>query len=182
MWLVENANKNPRIKEYLVKLDSGHQNNSGDTPHGDDNGWYIQHGYTGSPIVHMVPSDPYVLNSMDRTLRKIKFDSYQLRINKDHKERYWDPLVKIVKNLRVGSKDVKITRAQYLQYRKDILLRFNEEFSAKPEKAQDIKKQEYYQDLLDMGIDISIIFEDGSKIHKKIEKTAERDYTAWKNG
>lgn len=33
-----------------------------------------------------------------------------------------------------------------------------------------------------MGIDISVIFEDGGKIHKKIEKTAERDYIAWKNG
>ncbi|NRH20659.1 hypothetical protein HOO68_01300 [Candidatus Gracilibacteria bacterium] len=182
MWLVENANKNPKIRQYLEKMDSGHQNNGGDTAHPDDNGWYIQHGYTGSPIIHMVEHDGHALNSFDRTLRKVKLDTYKLGINKDHKERYWDPLVKIVKNLRVGSTNEELTKAQYHQYRKDILLRFNEAFSSKGEKAKDFKKQEYYQDLLDMGIDISVIFEDGGKIHKKIEKTAERDYIAWKNG
>ena len=33
-----------------------------------------------------------------------------------------------------------------------------------------------------MGIDMAIIFESGSNPQKKIQKTAEKDYIAWKNG
>ena len=132
MWLVENATKDPKIKQYLEHLSAAHQNNSGDTAHSDDNGWYIQHGYTHSPIINAVNNeftDGYTLNSMERTLRKIKLDSHQLRIDKDHKERYWNPAVKIIKNLSKSSQDEKLIKAQFLQYRRDILLRFNEAFS-----------------------------------------------------
>jgi hypothetical protein len=33
-----------------------------------------------------------------------------------------------------------------------------------------------------MGIDMSIIYENGSNLTKKLQKTAEKDYIAWKNG
>lgn len=119
---------------------------------------------------------------MERTLRKIKLDSHQFRLDKDHKERYWLPAVKIIKNLYSSSQDENLKKAQFLQYREDILLRFNEAFSSRGEKFADIKKQEFYTDLLAMGIDMSIIFESGSNPKKKIQKTAEKDYMAWKNG
>jgi hypothetical protein len=103
-------------------------------------------------------------------------------MDKDEKLRYWDPLVKIVKNLSLSSQDADIRKAQFLQYRRDILLRFNEAFSSKPQNRFEIQKQEFYADLLDMGIDISVIFEAGWNPQKKIEKWAERDFIAWKNG
>ncbi len=182
MWLIDTANTDPQVKKYLEHFGSIHQNNSWDTPHSDDNGWYIQHGYSGSPIVNAVEVDGNILNSMERTLRKIKLDSHQFRLDKDHKERYWLPAVKIIKNLDKTSQNEDLKKAQFLQYRKDILLRFNEAFSSRWEKFADIKKQEFYSDLLAMGIDISIIFEPGAHPQKKIQKTAEKDYIAWKNG
>lgn len=182
MWLVENAQKDEKIKKYLNHIWAVHQNNWWDEPHGDDNGWYIQHGYSQSPILKAIDVDWITLNSMERTLRKIKLDSHQLRMDKNHKERYWDPAVRIIKNLWKWSKDEAVKKAQYLQYRRDILSRFNEAFSSRSEKAADLKKQEYYTELLDMGIDISVIFEPGWNIKKKLEKNAENDYKAWKNG
>ena len=134
MWLVENANNNekPRIKEYLKLLSSVHQNNSGDKAHDPDNGWYIQHGYVGSPIISAVEVDGKILNSMERTLRKIQLNSHQLTfVDKNHKERYWDPIVKMVRNLNKSSQDEAMKKAQYLQYRRDILLRLNEAFSSR---------------------------------------------------
>lgn len=183
MWLMENAQKDPIIKKYFEHFGAVHQNNSGDQPHSDDGGWYIQHGYSGSPIMNSVNNEFtwwYTLNSFDRILRKIKIDSHQLRIDKDHKERYWDPMVKIITNLGRGSQDEKVKKAQFLQYRRDILLRMNEAFSSRWEKKEDLKKQEFYKDLLRMGIDISIIFESWTDIHKKINNSSERDYLAWK--
>jgi hypothetical protein len=180
IWLIDKANKDPKIKEYFKKFSDVHQNNGGDEAHGDDNGWYIQHGYVGSPIVSAVDVDGLTLNSMERVLRKMKLDSHQLRIDKNHRERYWGPMVKIVTNLYKSPGDEKIKEAQFLQYRRDILLRFNEAFSSRWEKFNDLKKQEFYTELLDMGIDISIIFEDGWNIKQKIEKTAQKDLIAWK--
>jgi hypothetical protein len=187
MWLIENANHDPMIKKYFEHLGGVHQNNSGDTAHSDDNGWYIQHGYVWSPIVNAVNDEHtggYTLNSFDRTLRKIHLDSQSFSFrNKDHVERYWDPIVKIVKNLDRGSQDEKLKKAQFLQYRRDILLRLNESFSARWSIQwwlQAIKKQAFYTDLLNMGIDMSIILESWSNINKKIDKTAEKDYQAWK--
>ena len=129
MWLIEKASNDAEVKKYFEHLGDIHQNNSGDTAHSDDNGWYIQHGYSGSPIVNAVNVDGVTLNSIERTLRKIKLDSHQFRIDKDHKERYWAPAVKMVKNLSTAPQGESLKKAQFLQYRKDILLRFNEAFS-----------------------------------------------------
>ena len=181
MWLVENANKDEKIKAYFKKFSEIHQNNSWDEAHGDDSGWYIQHWYVGSPIVSAVEVDDKILNSMDRILRKIPLDSHQLRMDDNKKERYWDPIVKIIKNLNESSQDEKMKKAQFLQYRSDILVRFNKAFSSKPQSKDEIKKQGFYGDLLDMGIDISVIYEPGGNLKKKFDRTAEKDYLAWKN-
>ncbi len=185
MWLVENAAKDPMIKKYFEHLAGVHLYNSKANPPSDDNGWSDQFGYNSSPILNAVNTkytNGYTLNSADRMLQKIKMDSHQLRMDKDEKVRYWDPLVKIVKNLDTSSQNEDMKKSQFFQYRRDILLRFNEAFSSKPQNAQEIKKQEFYGDLLDMGIDISVIFEPGWNPLKKIEKWADRDYIAWKNG
>ncbi len=87
-------------------------------------------------------------------LIKIPFSSHQLSLSEDQKKRYWDPIVKIIKNLDSSSQDEKLKKAQFFQYRRDILDRFNTEFSSKSQNAEAIKKQPYYRDLLDMGIDI----------------------------
>ena len=79
--------------------------------------------------MNAVDVDGIMVNSMERTLRKIKLDSHQFRIDKNHKERYWDPAVKMVRNLNKSSQNEKLKKAQFLQYREDILLRFNEAFS-----------------------------------------------------
>ena len=100
----------------------------------------------------------------------------------EHKGIYWDPVVRMVMNLKNSSQDDDLKRAQFLQYRKDILTRLNQAFSSKPGNQVEIKKQAFYADLLDMGIDMSIIYETGTNLDKKLQKTAEKDHTAWKNG
>ncbi len=82
-------------------------------------------------------------------------------MDKDEKERYWDPAVKIIKNLSKSSENEALKKAQFLQYRRDILYRFNEAFSSKPQNRSLIQKQGFYADLLDMGIDVSVIFDPG---------------------
>ena len=75
----------------------------------------------------------------------------------DQKERFWDPIVDMMSKLRNNSNS-EIAKAQYMQYRKDILERFNSEFSATTRDLNTLKKQPYYEDFQKMGIDISIIF------------------------
>jgi hypothetical protein len=115
-------------------------------------------------------------------LRKIKLDSHQLNMSDEHKGIYWDPVVRMVMNLKNSSPNEDLKKAQFLQYRRDILTVLNKAFSSKPSNKVEIKKQAFYVDLLDMGIDMSIIYEAGTNLDKKLQKTAEQDYNAWKNG
>ncbi len=184
MWLVEKSIEDTEVKKYFDHLSSIHQNNSWNKAHSDDNGWYIQHWYAGSQIIESVNNKYtwwYTLNSMNRTLKKIWIDSHKLVMDENDKERYWDPIVKIVNNLSKSSQNDDLKRAQYWQYRRDILDIFNKAFSSKPGNFPELKKQLFYTDLLAMGIDISIIYEPGN-INSKLEKWADKDYNAWKNG
>ena len=51
-------------------------------------------------------------------------------MKENDKERYWNPIVTIVENLRNSTADSNLIKQQYLQYRKDILLTFNKQFSS----------------------------------------------------
>ena len=72
------------------------------------------------------------LRSLDRTLKKVSVNSHKFSFDReDMQERFWTPTVKLVQDLKDKSTDPETTRAQYLQYRKDILEHFSKALSAR---------------------------------------------------
>ncbi len=187
MWLTEQANKDPKADEYLAKFSDINQTASGNDIPSNAQWWNYENGYVTNPIMSRVVDKKTgkKLRSLDRTLKKVSVNSHKFSFDReDMQERFWTPTVKLVQDLKDKSTDPETTRAQYLQYRKDILEHFSKALSAQGRKDKwwlnALKKQKYYRDFDKMGIDISVIFDDGN-IDDIVERSAEADYQRWAN-
>jgi hypothetical protein len=187
MWLTEQANKDPKADEYLAKFSDNNLTASGNDIPSHAQWWNYEYGYVTNPIMSRVVDKKTgkKLRSLDRTLKKVSVNSHKFSFDReDMQERFWTPTVKLVQDLKDKSTDPETTRAQYLQYRKDILEHFSKALSAQGRKDKwwlnALKKQKYYRDFDKMGIDISVIFDDGN-IEDIVERSAEADYQRWSN-
>lgn len=183
-WISEHAQTDPAVKKYAKQLSDIHHTNEGDAPPPSDNDWYIQQGYAFSPIVNYHEVDGKMLNSTDRMLKKIQIDPHSMAFrDTNHISRYWNPVVNMFGELRTTQMDPAVKKAQYMQYRKNVLTYFNDRLSARwswEDKGglEALRQQTYFRDFNAMGIDPKVIFEYGDPIYR-IERNAEEDYNRW---
>ncbi len=186
MWLIEEANNDTRVDEYFAKFSDMNATASSNDIAPGAQWWNYEFGYVTNPIMSRVEDKDWKkVRSLDRTLKKVSVSSHKFSFDReDAQERFWTPTVKLVQDLKNGSTDLDVTRAQYLQYRKDILEHFSKALSAQGRKDKwwlnALKKQKYYRDFDKMGIDISVIFEDAN-IDDIVERTGESDFQKWYN-
>jgi hypothetical protein len=191
-WLIKQTNEHhdPAVGAYLTQMAQVHEQNSGTKAHSDDNGWYIQKGTVGSPI--MSPKKikatidgeekEYQVNSLDFMLHKLGFASgagISFRDNNDI-ERIWNPCVALVNNLTKNTS--RTTKAQYKQYRYDILRHFNDTAAGIKDGLSLMKQRTYYKDFLSMGIDPSVLFSGGDDLDKRLNGGWEADFEKWRMG
>ncbi|MBP9779455.1 hypothetical protein KBD33_02395 [Candidatus Gracilibacteria bacterium] len=179
-WLINKVNKgDEKVTKYAKRFSEIHSMNGGETIPSPDNDWMVQYGYLHSPMLNLLDkkvNGKQVL-SVDRMLKKIPIDNSGYDLKDDRKDRLWPAIVNTIEALR-GESDEEIKKAQYTQYRNDIIKFFRDKLSIRTRGAdgaiEEIKRKSFYPDLVKLGIDPAEFFSQESlTIHQ------ERDYSNW---
>ncbi len=179
-WLINKVNKwDEKVTKYAKRFSEIHSMNGWETIPSPDNDWMVQYGYLHSPMLNLLDkkvNGKQVL-SVDRMLKKIPIDNSGYDLKDDRKDRLWPAIVNTIEALRWES-DEEIKKAQYTQYRNDIIKFFRDKLSIRTRGAdgaiEEIKRKSFYPDLVKLGIDPAEFFSQESlTIHQ------ERDYSNW---
>lgn len=183
-WLIEKvASGNKDAEKYLNTLDGVHQMNSDPKPPPNDNDWMVQYGYDGSPVLWKKEMQWKTVLSLERTLNKLHISTHSYDIDKEQKARLWNSVVRRMNEAKKIS-DSSLRKAQYAQYRRDILEWLRSAITTRGNEINtldDLQKKLYYPDLLIMGIDPRIIVAKG-ETDTLIRNTDDEDYERWLTG
>ncbi|MDD2694202.1 MAG: hypothetical protein PHY14_04735 [Candidatus Gracilibacteria bacterium] len=180
-WIVKEMNKgNEHVERYAKRFAAIHLMNSSETHPSDDNAWWLQYGYNSSGIFGdnkgnaTKEQDGKKVLSLDGTLNKLRIDGYEFQ--KDAHDRLWPVVVGQFSTLK-EEPDEELRKAQYKQYRADLINHFRRmRISAGGIEAavSEVKRREYYKDIVNMGLDPYDFF-----VHTPIELKAEENYQSW---
>ena len=183
-WLIEKvAEGNKDAEKYLNTLDGVHMMNSDTKPPPNDNDWMVQYGYDGSPVLWKEEMQWKTVLGLKRTLNKLHISTHSYDIDKEQKARLWNSVVRRMSEVK-NIKDESLRRAQYAQYRKDILEWLRSAITTRGNETStldDLQKKLYYPDLLLMGIDPRLIVAKW-ETDSLIRNTDDEDYERWRTG
>lgn len=188
-WLIKQVKSgNLNAKKYADRLASIHMMNGDATSPSDDNAWWLQHGYNGSPMfgsdidgksTTFKKKDGVQVYGLDRTLKKLQIDGGWYDFVSNSKDRLWPSILARFDALK-NETDEDLKKAQYTQYRNDMIEYFRNKMRISTRWADgainEIKRKTYYPDLLKMGIDVADFF-----TTQKLTLNENRDYGKWKN-
>ncbi len=183
-WIMKKINEwDQDVIKYAKKLADIHKMNSGERQVPNDNDWDVQYGINSSGMFGdnkgnaTKEQDGKQVLSLAATLNKLPINGYEFE--KNSYDRLWPVVLWQFQELE-SETDLDLKKAQYKQYREDVLDHFRNRMDirsgGKDSAISQVIRKSYYKDLLYIGIDPNEIF-DNTPYHIG----AETGYNRWQS-